>query len=124
MKSVILKGVEVKIGDSVRFIDDSKLYVDCDLIRPKIGGVYAVRKITSGSAGRPSFLLDEITNAEWFVEDGHGDVDMKEPGFAIWRFEPAKPLSDAISEVDSEKIKNVIEKLLEPLEEQLKTQKK
>ena len=113
MKSVILKGVEIKIGDKVRFVNDSRLYIGCDVSRPELGKVYMVRGFTTGSTGKSSFLLEEIKNHDWFVEDGKGDVDMKEPGFAIWRFEPATPLADSISEVNSEEIKKVFEKLIE-----------
>lgn len=113
MKSVILKGVEVKIGDSVRFIDDRNLYPGMDINLPELGEVYEVAGFSVGNNGKPGFYLKEITNDEIAWSDESGDVEWDVPGFAIWRFEPATPLADAISEIDTKKVQEVFEKLLD-----------
>jgi hypothetical protein len=113
IKSVILKGIEVKVGDKVRFIDDRNIY-DCGLIvNPELGKVYTVSGFSKGYNGGLGFYLEEVKNGKFPFSDGQGDVDFLVPGFAIWRFEPATPLADSISEVNSEEIKKAFEKLIE-----------
>lgn len=122
MNSVILKGVEVKIGDTVRFINDVDLYKgDFEgfhtIVKPELGKVYTVR----GFSDNGGFLLEEIVNEPIPVE-AHGFVDFEEPGFAIWRFEPANPLIAEVRAVlkSKKKVQIKIEKeLIERLEETL-----
>lgn len=113
MKSVILKGVEIKIGDKVRFVDDRNIYDSNQIINPELGKVYTVSGFSKGYDGKPGFYLEEIKNLEFPFSDGNGDVSWIIPGFAIWRFDPATPLADSISEVSSEEIKKAFEKLIE-----------
>ena len=90
MKTIILKGQEIKIGSQVRFMDDRHLYTDVkDVIKPVVGQVYTVRDFTKLNG----FLLEEVKNVEhnWVNDQGELD-DVAEPGFAAWRFEPAQPL--------------------------------
>ena len=90
MKTIILKGQEIKIGSQVRFMDDRHLYADVkDVIKPVVGQVYTVRDFTKLNG----FLLEEVKNVEhnWVNVQGELD-DVAEPGFAAWRFEPAQPL--------------------------------
>jgi hypothetical protein len=90
MKTIILKGQEIKIGSQVRFMDDRHLYADVkDVIKPVVGQVYTVRDFTKLNG----FLLEEVKNVEhnWVNDQGELD-DVAEPGFAAWRFEPAQPL--------------------------------
>jgi len=90
MKTIILKGQEIKVGSQVRFMDDRHLYTDVkDVIKPVVGQVYTVRGFTKLNG----FLLEEIKNVEhnWVNDQGELD-DVAEPGFAVWRFEPAQPL--------------------------------
>lgn len=90
MKTIILKGQEIKIGSQVRFMDDRHLYTDVkDIIKPVVGQVYTVRDFTKLNG----FLLEEVKNVEhnWVNDQGELD-DVAEPGFAAWRFEPAQPL--------------------------------
>lgn len=89
MKTVILKGQEIKIGSQVRFIDEKNLYSDVEnVVKPVVGQVYTVRGFTDIGG----FYLEEIKNIifEW---TSNGEVvSESEPGFAAWRFEPATPL--------------------------------
>jgi len=71
-------------------MDDRHLYADVkDVIKPVVGQVYTVRGFTKLNG----FLLEEIKNVEhnWVNDQGELD-DVAEPGFAVWRFEPAQPL--------------------------------
>ena len=122
MNSVILKGVEVKIGDTVRFINDVDLYKGDfegfnSIVKPELGKIYTVR----GFSDKGGFLLEEIVNTEIPVEVG-GFINYEEPGFAIWRFEPANPLIAEVRAVlkSKKKVQIKIEKeLIERLEETL-----
>ena len=90
MKTIILKGQEIKVGSQVRFMDDRHLYTDDnDITKPVVGQVYTVRGFTKLNG----FYLEEIKNVEqnWVNDQGELD-DIAEPGFAAWRFEPAQPL--------------------------------
>lgn len=103
MKTVVLKGVVIKIGDLIRFIDNTNLYSGLGYLGinlPKLGGVYKVR----GFSINGGFLLSEINNStiDWFDNINPDNSISTEPGFAIWRFEPSNPL---IAEV-----KNVLSK--------------
>lgn len=89
MKSVLLKGVEIKIGSCVRYINDTDLYPGLtDVIKPKLGKVYTVRDINELGG----FLLKEIKNInyEWYSPETDS-MYLAEPGFANWRFEPKTP---------------------------------
>ena len=89
MKTVLLKGVEIKIGSRVRYINDTDLYVTVKgVIKPELGQVYTVRDINDLGG----FLLKEIRNTtfEWYSTSGELDY-IAEPGFANWRFEPGIP---------------------------------
>jgi hypothetical protein len=89
MKTVILKGVEIKIGSRVRFVNDTNLYTTVEgVIKPELGNVYTVRDINDLGG----FLLQEIKNVdyEWYSPQGELDF-IAEPGFANWRFEPKQP---------------------------------
>jgi hypothetical protein len=90
MKTVILKGQEIKIGSEVRFIDDRNLYSDVkNIIKPVLGNVYVVR----GFSKNGGFLLEGIENQIHTFADMNGTIfDTCEPGFAVNRFEPATPL--------------------------------
>ncbi len=90
MKTIILKGQEIKVGSQVRFIDDRHLYDDCKgIVKPVVGQVYTVRGFTKLNG----FLLEEVKNVDhsWTNDEGEID-DVAEPGFAAWRFEPGQPL--------------------------------
>jgi hypothetical protein len=90
MKTIILKGQEIKVGSQVRFIDDRHLYDECEgIVKPEVGKVYTVRAFTKLNG----FYLEEVKNDErnWVNDQGEVD-DFAEPGFAAWRFEPAQPL--------------------------------
>jgi hypothetical protein len=91
MKTVILKGVEIKIGSQVRFIDDRNLYSDVPtIIKPVVGNVYVVK----GFSKNGGFLLETIDNPVYrFVTPEGNLIEICEPGFAVNRFEPARPLS-------------------------------
>ncbi len=90
MKSIILKGQEIKVGSQVRFMDERHLYDNTEgIVKPVIGQVYSVRGFTDLNG----FYLNEIKNEifEWINDQGEID-SVAEPGFAAWRFEPAQPL--------------------------------
>jgi hypothetical protein len=90
MKSIILKGQEIKVGSQVRFLDDRHLYDNTEgIVKPVIGQVYTVRGFTDLNG----FYLNEVKNDifEWVNDQGEIDA-VEEPGFAAWRFEPAQPL--------------------------------
>ncbi len=113
MKSVILKGQEIKIGSKIRFIDDKNLYVGAksNIIKPQIGVVYTVRGFTSVGG----FYLEEIKNQqiEWLDVAGRVE-DKSEPGFAVYRFEPASPLRKEKSEkIVKIKIEPIIEERID-----------
>ena len=91
MKTITINGIEVKIGDKVRYVNDKDLYKDVDgVIKPVIGNIYTVRDINK----KGGFLLEEIKNIdyEWYSTSGKLEY-IEEPGFANWRFEPKKPIS-------------------------------
>jgi hypothetical protein len=91
MKTITINGVEVKIGSRVRFVNDKDLYTGVEgVIKPVISAVYTVRDINEIGG----FLLEEIKNIdyEWYSPSGELE-SVAEPGFANWRFEPAKPIS-------------------------------
>jgi hypothetical protein len=122
MKSVMLKGVEVKIGDSVRFINDVDLYKGGydgfdTIIKPELGRVYTVR----GFSDSGGFYLKEIRNQLITTAVG-GGFSENEPGFAVWRFDPANPLIEEIRAVlkSKKKVNIKIEKeVIESLDEVL-----
>ena len=89
MKTILLKGVEIKIGSRVRFVNDKGLYTEVDgVIKPEVGKVYTVRDINDLGG----FLLEEVKNIyfEWYSPSGKLDF-VSEPGFANFRFEPGLP---------------------------------
>ena len=91
MKTITINGVEVKIGDKVRYMNDRDLYIDVEgVIKPVIGNIYTVRDINK----KGGFLLEEIKNIdfEWYSPSGEVEY-IEEPGFANWRFEPKKPIA-------------------------------
>lgn len=90
MKTVILKGQEIKIGSEVRFIDDRNLYTDINKIKkPVVGNVYVVRAFSKNGG----FLLEGLENQIYTFANTNGDIfETCEPGFAINRFEPSRPL--------------------------------
>lgn len=91
MKTITINGVEVKIGDKVRYMNDRDLYIGVDgVIKPVIGVIYTVRDINK----KGGFLLEEIKNIdfEWYSLSGELEY-IEEPGFANWRFEPKKPIA-------------------------------
>jgi hypothetical protein len=90
MKTVILKGQEISIVSEVRFIDDRDLYSDVsDIKKPTVGNVYVVKEFSK----KGGFLLEGIDNKVHRFSNPQGElIDICEPGFAINRFEPAKPL--------------------------------
>lgn len=116
----MLKGVEVKIGDEIRFINDADLYVGDyegvdSIIKPKVGNVYTVR----GFSDSNGFYLTEIVNKNIPVALFGYIVDV-EPGFGIWRFDPANPLIIEVKEsAKSKKKVNIViaPELKETLEE-------
>lgn len=123
MKSVTLKGVVVKIGDKVRFVDDRNLYSDVDgITKPIVGKIYTI----SGFTDFNGFFLKEIKNdiMEWNFD---GLIFEYEPGFNINRFVPADSLIEEVRAVLKSKKKvnikiypEVIETLeLSPLELEL-----
>lgn len=91
MKTITINGIKVKIGDKVRYVNDKDLYKDVEgVIKPVLRNVYTVRDINEIGG----FLLQEIRNTtfEWYSTSGELDY-IAEPGFANWRFEPAKPIA-------------------------------
>jgi hypothetical protein len=118
-KSIMLKGVEVKIGDTVRFIDDANLYTDKydgfdKIVKPVLGKVYTVRGFTVNNG----FYLDEIVN-EVLVSDTGVAL---EPGFGVYRFDPANPLiAEVKAAAKSKKKVNIViaPEVIETLEEVL-----
>ncbi len=89
MRSIVLKGVEITIGSKVRFVDDSQLYEGYVISKPTIGHVYIVRDFSK----KNGFLLEEVHNELVHWTDEEGNIEgFGEPGFAVWRFEPAEPL--------------------------------
>ena len=90
MKTVILKGQEITIGSEVRFVDDRDMYADVPSInKPVVGNVYVVKEFSKNGG----FLLEGIDNKVHKFSNVEGElIDICEPGFAINRFEPAKPL--------------------------------
>ncbi len=116
MKTVILKGQEIKIGSQVRFVNDKDLYNGVkDIVKPVLGQVYTVRGFTDLNG----FYLEEVKNInfEWTTESG--DVDsVSEPGFAVWRFEPAQPLGQM--SVDEKALADEFSKILEQVSKTIK----
>lgn len=113
MKSIILKGQEIKIGSKVRFVNNSDLYT-FDKIgkisKPRLGRVYTVRGFTD----KDGFFLEEIVNPVLDWHDASGRFSQKgEPGFAAWRFEPYTPLYENVK-IDCEFEKVVEEKIEKP----------
>jgi hypothetical protein len=91
MRSIILNGVEVSIGDEVRFICSNKLYTDQSEVNiPKLGKVYTIREIRENAERKAGFLLYEVKNPEvfGFIETLDGSMISVEVGFGVWRFEP------------------------------------
>ena len=90
MKTVILKGQEITIGSEVRFVDDRDMYADVPSInKPIVGNVYVVKEFSKNNG----FLLEGIDNKVHKFSNLEGElIDICEPGFAVNRFEPAKPL--------------------------------
>ena len=90
MKTIILQGQEIRIGSSVRFVNDSNLYTRIEgVIKPILGQVYVVRGFTDLNG----FYLEGINNMifNWYSTQGKLE-SIAEPGFANWRFELAQPL--------------------------------
>lgn len=109
MKTVILKGQEIKIGSQVRFVNDTNLYVGVEgVIKPVLGQVYTVR----GFSEPNGFYLEEVKNIDFEWTSPNGDVDsVSEPGFAVWRFEPATPLGEM--SIDEKALVEEFSKILE-----------
>ena len=60
------------------------------IIKPVVGNVYVVK----GFSKNGGFLLETIDNPVYrFVTPEGNLIEICEPGFAVNRFEPAKPLS-------------------------------
>lgn len=112
MKSVMLNGVEVKVGSLVRFVNDANLYdigpISETIIKPVLYGFYVVR----GFAYNGSFLLEGINNKSYVFPEGK-----HEPGFNPKRFEPVTIMNHTVVENKNEKVvkirikKEIIEKL-------------
>lgn len=120
MKSVTLKGVVIRIGDKVRFIDNSKMdilnYVPGANL-PELKKEYTVR----GFSSKGGFLLEEVVNEEVDIRLPNGNiVDGGEFGFAIWRFEPANPLYLEVLNVASNKKVNI--EMMPLVEERIATE--
>ena len=65
MKTILLKGVEIKIGSRVRFVNDKGLYTEVDgVIKPEVGKVYTVRDINDLGG----FLLEEVKNVSSIID--------------------------------------------------------
>ena len=116
MKTVILKGQEIKIGSQVRFVNDRDLYPGLDgVIKPVLGQVYTVR----GFSSLNGFLLEEVKNDNYEWINDSGEVDsVDEPGFASWRFEPAQPLGQM--SVDEKALADEFSKILEQVSKTIK----
>jgi hypothetical protein len=104
MESVILNGIEVKVGSLVRLIDDSNIYdigpISETIIRPVLYGYYIVRGFAVSSSSNGSFLLEGINNKEYKFPAG-----TFEPGFSTKRFIAVTPLNHTVSK---EKKKSII----------------
>jgi hypothetical protein len=87
---------DVKIGESIRFIDDTDLYEGISFIKiPEIGKIYTVRGYSE-----KGFYLEEIKNIdiEWINEETREVSSVCEPGFGSWRFEKLKTFKVKIDE--------------------------
>lgn len=87
---------DVKIGESIRFIDDTNLYEGITFINlPELGKVYTVRGYSE-----KGFYLEEIKNIdiEWINGETRGVDSVCEPGFGAWRFEKLKTIKVEIDE--------------------------
>ena len=117
MKTVILKGQEITIGSPIRFVDDRDMYADVPSIKkPVTGNVYVVKEFSKTGG----FILEEINNKVHKFSNLKGElIDICEPGFAVNRFEPAKPLRKK-KIVRIEIFPQVEEKLYIPLEKKSK----
>lgn len=119
MKSVVLNGVVVKIGDQVRFVNDANMYSgESDIKMPELGKVYTVR----GFSDKGGFLLEEVENLSFIWFTNTGEEFESEPGFAIWRFEPANPLIAEVKAIAKAKKKinvKIDPEVIETLEEVL-----
>jgi len=92
MRTIILKGVEIKIGSKVKFIDNFDLYEDSTKInKPELGKVYTVNGFS-----KKGFFLKEIKNDIFEWRDEFGNTNLSEPGFGSWRFEPYQPLQKKV----------------------------
>lgn len=92
----MLNKFDVKIGESIRFIDDTKLYEGITIIKlPEIGKVYTVRGYSE-----KGFYLEEIKNIdiEWINVETREVDSVCEPGFGAWRFEKLKTFKVKIDE--------------------------
>ncbi|MBM3186009.1 MAG: hypothetical protein FJZ67_06890 [Bacteroidetes bacterium] len=92
----MLSKFDVKIGESIRFIDDTNLYEGITFIKlPEIGKVYTVRGYSE-----KGFYLEEIKNIdiEWIDEKTKEVTSVCEPGFGAWRFEKLKTIKIEIDE--------------------------
>jgi len=83
MKSVLLNGIEIKVGSVVRFINDTDLYIDLDINKPILYGYYIVRGFSDGG-----FLLEGIINEKIgiYTKEDESEYVVGEPGFAFQRF--------------------------------------
>ncbi|MFY7668508.1 MAG: hypothetical protein ACOVQG_07175 [Crocinitomicaceae bacterium] len=92
----MLNKFDVKIGESIRFIDDTNLYEGITIIKlPEIGKVYTVRGYSE-----KGFYLEEIKNIdiEWINGETREVDSVCEPGFGAWRFEKLKTFKVKIDE--------------------------
>jgi hypothetical protein len=92
----MLNKFDVKIGESIRFIDDTNLYEGITIIKlPEIGKVYTVRGYSE-----KGFYLEEIKNIdiEWINGETREVDSVCEPGFGAWRFEKLKTIKVEIDE--------------------------
>jgi hypothetical protein len=78
-----MKIENIKIGSTVRFVNDTNLYAGLDIKKPVLYGYYKVRGFSA-----KGFYLEGIENApiKWVNEAG--ESHSSEPGFGAWRFEP------------------------------------
>lgn len=115
MKSVVINGIVVKIGDKVRFVNDSNMSIKTQVPDgnfPVFSKEYTVR----GFSSKGGFLLEELRNISVGVREMDGSVrDAGEFGFATWRFEPASPLYLEVIALSkrNKKVDIKIEKLVE-----------